>query len=361
MGTRTLVVLAVAVVALAGAAFVTAQSPDEGEGNQTAADEESRSVEVDSPEGTVELVLTREDGDDPIRVGFEPPNATLTTTYGGDGEETQLTVRLEALAEYRDANENGSYDFGEPIASGIPLSPTGNASSANRTQWSSPIVTNTSQGETEGQRVVVPARLVGNGTFTVELEAYGDHVRTRNASLTPTNVRVGWIVEDYPYQRDDTDLALFLAVQVPADQTGEQYSVRGERERGFLTSGASGDRSVNVIFAWRTSAQVDGDRQIVHTTQMAIAEDAETDGQEDGRRTTEEGRDNRTPAWRRGALDDVTERYVLSYERGDTIAHDGETEIAVASAEQTDGTPALGLGLALLGVGATAVLRRRRT
>lgn len=363
MRTRTLSVLLAGLVLLAGVGSVSAQDADEGGDGASDPDDIERTVEVRSSAQGVTMELQREDEPDvdPIEVRFDPPNATLHLVYGG-GEGTSLSVAFEALVEYVDDNENDTYDFGEPIVSATPLltaEDEGNRSEANRTQWAAPIVTNTTTEGADGQRVLAPAQIAGNGSFAVEMRAFGERVRMQNTTMGPTSVHVGLAIESYPFQRDDTGLALFLAVQMDADQTGQQHRARGENERGFVTAGETGDRSVNVLFAWSTRASVDGQTSTVRTTQMAIeAQDDEEDQTEENRRQTSDDERQDRP-WQIDAQQDITERYVLSYTRGERIDHSAEGEVALASVEG-NGTPT-GPALACAAIAAAALVFRRET
>ncbi|PSG95992.1 hypothetical protein BRD56_12940 [Thermoplasmatales archaeon SW_10_69_26] len=362
MRTRTLIVVTLAALLLGAGLIVQAQDANDTDG-ESAPDEHERTVAIEREGSTVTLALERrgEPDTDPVTVGFDPPNATLDVAYGAG--ETTMTVAFEAIVEYTDDNGNGTYDFGEPIVSSARLSPTSgeaNASEGNQTRWAAPIVTNATSGQAEGKRVVAPAEIPSNGTFTIEIEAYGERAQVRNVTLSPASVRVGLTTRGYDFQREDTELALFLAVVMGDDQTGDQYRARGERQRGFLTAEDVDDGSVNLLFAWGTTATVDGEQLIAQTTQLGIEEarrGEETQGEE-GRRTAEG--EPETQPWRQPDDEEDTERYVLSYPRGDRIEHAAEVEVGLDGADTTDDAPGVGLALTASMLLAAAALRRDR-
>lgn len=308
--------------------------------------EPDRRVDVSSEDRRVEVsLLPPEEASDeaePVHVRWATANATLRLVHGTGAEQLGLEIRLGPLVEFEDENGNGTFDPGEPIASVWALA--GNAEDdedVNGTaSWSDAVVANATRGGKQGKRVTVPAALGEGASLRLRLEALGQHAQLPNTTLTPTGAKLDLEIESFPYQRNASQLALFVAAEASqAREVNRQHSSFTQAEEGVVVTPEGTPAAL--MIAWRDTARVDGRALPVATSEMAPGvEDTPSVGQPE-----------------RDA--NVTERqFALGYARGTVIEHDLRTDVATASATQ-NGAPGPPLAALLAALAAAGTLRRR--
>lgn len=308
--------------------------------------EPDRRVEVTGEDERVEVsLLPSEEASgeaEPVHVRWAEANATLRLVHGSGPEQLGLQLRLGPLVEFEDENGNGTYDPGEAIASVWALA--GDAEDdedVNGTaNWSDATVANATRGGEPGRRVVVPAELGEGASLRLRLEAFGRHAQLPNTTLTPTGAKIDLAIESFPYQRNASQLALFVAAEASqAREVNRQHSSFTQAEEGVVVTPEATPSAL--MIAWRDTARVDGRALPVATSEM-------DPGVED---TPSVGQPERDA--------NVTERqFALGYARGNVIEHDLRTDVATASATQ-NGTPGPPLAAALAALAAAGALLRR--
>lgn len=339
MNSRSLTLFAVTL--LLATAFVPTPVAGQDDGEA----ERDRRVEVSSGEERVEIsLLPRGDGgeDEPVNVRFATGNATLTLAHGSGAPALELQLRMGPLVEFEDQNGNGSYDPGEPLASAWALA--GEAEDdedVNGTaRWGAPIVTNATRGEDAGRRVTVPAELGEGASINLGLTAFGSHAQLPNTTLTPTGAKLDLAIAGYPYQGNNTMLALLVQAEASeAREINRQHESFARVEQGVVVT-PEGEPAALMI-AWRDTARVDGQLRPVTTSEM-------DPGAED------------TPGVYQPEVDpNVTQRQLaLGYDRGNRIVHDFRTDVALGAETQED-APGPRFLAALAAIGVASALRRR--
>lgn len=332
-------------------------------GHEGASQETSRTVEVETGEEGARIHLRPADGagGDLVSVDFSSRSGTLEIRQepqGEPGAEHRLEMVFDSLVEYQDENGNGTFDRTEPVASTWRIAQAGREANGS-VDWASTKVTNTSLDGADGRRVVSSASLGDEGRFEVRLRAFGEPIETRNTTLEPTGVAVGFIV-GYPYEANGTDLALLLTARAGEQaEIGTEHRALTGSEEGVVVTRREGEQATSLLMAWRTSAIVDGQRRPVETLQQPDVSEARDDPsspqQEQRRRAQYDG--DGSAAW--GGENVTIDQFTLSYERGDRILHEGRAEVTTSPiAGEENGAPALPLALALAAIATGGWLRR---
>lgn len=321
------------------------EDPDDERGSDEGGESERRRIEVETDDEGVSFELERETRatEDKIEAGFDFEDATFEVEYeaeeGGNETELSLEVQFQTLVEYRDTDGDGRYSPGDEVVSAYALGDESEDFDVDgRATWQTPTVSDIAQDNKTGKRIDAPAA-IGNGTFGLRFYVFGDFVDLGDASLEPTSIKVDIIIEDYPYQADDTALALILETESKSEFERDHDDLDDD-EDGVAAGARSGTRNVSLVFSWKTFADVDGVSTDVHTTTLGSKQEMESD--EDGSERKVEG------------------LFALSYARGDRIVHDPESRLSIQSGTgATVDVPAPGMLLAVGVLAAVAVARRR--
>lgn len=284
---------------------------DEREG-----DEVERKVEVSRSDSEVVFELEKETDADEEKVKIEfssedDPEVKLEfeREAGDDGNESESTfeykVEFMRLVEYQDNDGDDVLSDADNVTSEVDL---GDA------DWSIGQVQDISAGGEDGKKVTVTADLGDNGTFEVVMYVFGDFAKVNATSLRPTDVKLDFVVDSYPWQADDTRLALDLKTEV-----------KSERE---VESGGN-DTSLNVTaedisgyFTWADNATVDG--QSTPVTSDVYEDETKSETEQE---TDEDGTEAEAEVEREQKL-------TLNYEQGDRIVHDPVLGVQYQSAAQ---------------------------
>lgn len=320
---------------------------DEDENEDDEGDEDKRKVEVSTDEDGIEIKLERESAaqEDKIEMSFDFEDAEFEVKFEaevGDNEtEMKLEAQFQAVAEYRDANGNGRFDSGEPIVSFWMLStdggdePEGAGEPAGTVDWQTPSVSDATVGNLTGKKITAPARLGPNGTFELRFFVFGDFVDLANSSLKPTSVKIDIEIRNYPFEANDTALALFLKTKAKTEvEVEHDHEDLEDDEVGVAASSTLGGEPVSLVFAWKDSATVDGAPMPVATTTLRSKTETE---QDEGKLESKK-----------------TDEFALSYARGAVIIHDPEAFVSIEPARA--GIPGWTLGATLVALVASLVL-----
>ncbi|MBW3583792.1 MAG: hypothetical protein KY455_11890 [Euryarchaeota archaeon] len=355
---RRLMLLIVATALLFAGLATLATAQDDDEGDDPA--EVERKVEVETDDDGVSMVFKREDGagEDKVEMEFRVDDATFRTKYETENAteemELKLSVVFGALAEFRDSDGDGAYDDGETIVSAWSLGEGGETElegvpdleelGGDRSiDWGTPEVRDVTADGVTGKTIVVAGTFDGAGAFLLRFHVFGDFVDFQGESLHPTSAKIDIVFRDYPFEEEDTLVALFMETESKAEHEFEDdHDEVEEDEEGVASSASLGDRNMSLVFTWKGNATVDGNDTTVHTT--VLAEKTESEAEE-------------------GETEEKHEKaFALTYARGTNIVHDPEMFLSSADENgvETETSPAAGPMLVLLGVALLAVAARRR-
>lgn len=237
--------------------------------------------EVEDRSGTTSVVLDTEEG--LLRGGFGFAEAD-------DGQ--QLDVRLHQLVEYADKNGNGHLDDGDDTASAWKIA---NASE-NVTADSNGTLSRraieqhdvTSEDGVEGTTIQAVAEFpdqdpiegviselgqAENRTLTINLTVFEDATTYDGTEVPGNHVHVDWTLDNYPYTREETKMALVA----DADGTDEVTLALDEDEPRIGSQAELEGFGVGLTADVAGEALVDGNETEVAFADVNASEDADVE------------------------------------------------------------------------------------
>lgn len=260
----------------------------------TAQEKDKREVKVDlsQSKGVIESESKVAGKEDELKIEFDNGSHNFNFEYesedSGSELEAKIKVELLDLIEWRDVNGNGRYnpDVSQELVQKIGLGDL------------SPRSLNHEAIEVEGVQGI---KLVGVSadpakypdlTMTLTVHMFGQFLKLADTALEPTSMKFGIEIKGFPFQRDDTSLALYSKVVMKAEDEADKIGGEGEE-----AIGARVGKYVS-FFSWGTTVTVDGQPRPVGQTVQKHEQKAEE-----------------------GESELVSELYLL-YPRGATILHD---------------------------------------
>ena len=188
------------------------------------------------------------------------------------------------IVEYRD-NGDGRYDLrGDTVVSVLPLhkdlqdnddfyEQTG--SSNGSVKWYDrpgyKALEHSTKSVLQVEQITLEAQTT-DGVFTIVMHVSNSIFINETVVLSPYEMKIDFVIEDYQYVADDTELALLSIVAVgnakwydglPVDYTDEWQSYVAEDGMNFPVDGGAG------YFSWAKEADVDGTNQSVTVSTLA--------------------------------------------------------------------------------------------
>jgi hypothetical protein len=293
---------------------------DDGIDDETE-DLNERGVHVDQEPKRVEIesVLLNADRIEEIEVEMRAEDAIKVklefSKHNNSVEpELEISVEFREIIEFIDENGNGLYDNGDDEISSYDLRDTFYDDITYYTQT-------TVDGETEH---IMEAQ-TSDGIFKVVMHAVGNFAKIESGVLTPSEIKLDLIIQNYPYEEDDSQLALMskLESELEVEDEHEHEEEHGEIGEDHLSEEEDEHEEKLVIsssdvtgfFSWLDTAEVDGVSTPVKTT------------------------------WKNESDGGV--KLYFAYERGTSINHDPKIGVPylMVSSETTDSTSDLGMRL----------------
>ncbi len=274
-------------------------------------------------------VRNGQDGDE-IGYDLEAQNQLqVKLRYGSKGDSTQnnlrMTVTFQQVIEFDDSDGDGELGPGDEVVSTYDLE----GAEFGRLQHQT-------RKTLDGKDEEVITGATSDGVFAVVCHFVETQARIQSGEIAPNWMKLDILIEDYPYQRTTTRLALRtqLEAQGPVSviHDPEQRSYMGDGE-GALECNQEG---VVSFYSWMRQASVVG-----------------ADSPVRARVSAEEG---------------GTYLY-LSYQRGDSINHDPKLGLPIFTGSIDDGTFDLmasllpyiaAIAVGAVAIGAAVTARRRR-
>lgn len=266
------------------------------------------------------------DGGDALEYEIQAGNRlTVRMQYRNEAEaaqaNVQMTVGFRQLLEYVDRDGDGVLDAGDEIVSTYDM---------EEATWDD--LTHGEEAGEGGKMVHTITARTGDGVFAMVSHTTETRTMTQHGELAPNMMKIDLVVEDYPWTRANTRLALRATVETEGPVTTltdpAQRQYMGENEGGIevLEDGNTG------FYTWVRSAEVDGASSQVGTR---VSNDAEGTS------------------------------IHFNYDHGDYIIHDPKLGVTLLDEGLFDVMERLLPYLAVVGLGAVvigaAVYYRRRT
>lgn len=260
----------------------------------TAQEEDKREVKVDvsQSKAVIESESKVAGKEDQLKIEFDNGSHNFNFEYESEdpGSELEAKIKVELfdLIEWRDVDGNGRYD---PGVSGELVQKIGLGDLSPRSLEHEAIEVEGGQG-IKVVGVSADVAKYPDLTMTLTLHMFGDFLKFANTSLEPTAMKFDIEIRGFPYQRDDTSLALYAKVVMKAEDEADKIGEKGEEAFGARVG------KYTSFFSWSTTVTVDGQPRTVGQTVQKHEQKAE-----------------------QGESELVTELYLL-YPRGTTILHD---------------------------------------
>lgn len=166
--------------------------------------------------------------------------------------EIEISVEFREIIEFQDNNDNGKYDGGDDEVSTYDLREAGYEEIDYTTRT-------TTDGETEH---ILTAQTT-DGVFMVVVHAVGNFATIESGTLSPSEVKIDLIITNYPYEEEDTQLALFSKLESEEEMEEEHGEGGTDNEEKVVITAADAE----AYFSWAENADVDGvDTPVLTTT-----------------------------------------------------------------------------------------------
>jgi hypothetical protein len=198
---------------------------------------------------------------------------------------------MEKILEYYDTNKNGRYDIDDLTASSLSLSDVGfsNISYANTTSLDGSIIH------------IIETRSLDN-MFALKLFVVTNETSINNNMITPEEVKIDFIISNYNFTNQTTQLALVAILETRNRHNLEQVTSDERRKTAVDESGINiTSKNQGGFFSWSNKVDVDDNDYQVNVTILS----------ETGIYNTSDSDESKT----------ITE-IIFSYPQGDSIIHD---------------------------------------
>lgn len=241
------------VPSVSGAAAAPATLPAGARLLDAWAREDRQLVVADEPDGARFTSLRSSAlGEDELHGRFDRDELALRHTFVSTepGNATVITFSLQwaALLEFQDLGANGRYDLGDPVLQRLGLvgRPGTELRSEPRASGSHAILAHVLLNQSAGGSLLPVGNPPTPGTLDLELLVTPSSTQSGGRAVLPTEVAINLSLHGFPFQRNDTRLALEVRAQSSTDL--EPAGLRMAAMQGvFLTA-----------YAWSPTATIDG-------------------------------------------------------------------------------------------------------
>jgi len=203
----------------------------------------------------------QDDYEDELEISFEidhGPRLKLDYENNMYSSENELSfdVRIRELIEYRDTNRNGRYDEDDVIVNNYSFE---NKKFKNFTYLN--------QLSDDGKKINFVSTQTEDDIFKMNLYFSGNFSEINNQILTPSEVKIDFIINEYPFEENDTNLALRTMLNTKHETELEAESF--DESQGFSENESVLDiNSLNNggFFSWAETVIVDGIVKPVNST-----------------------------------------------------------------------------------------------
>jgi hypothetical protein len=280
---------------------------DEDGVNDEQEEYEEREVEIEHTANETEIRSGWEGGDleDEFRVRFRTDEKLeieleYSTEINATETELEFEVTVEKIVEYVDTNGNGRYDENDTVISTYTL---GNAEYE--------VINYTIETTLDNETVHIISTSTIDGVFGIVLYVVGSFANLESGTLTPTAVKIDFVINNYNYSANNSQLALQVEVKTEYEteiETETYDETQGYAENETELSIAAGNYTG--FFSWLGYAIVDGITRPVNTTVKSKVELTAENGEQEFKQ-----KDN----------------IYFCYPRGDSIVHDPKVGVVSVS------------------------------
>ena len=249
----------------------------------------------------------QDDYEDELEILFEidhGPRLKLDYENNLHSSENELSfdVKIRELIEFRDTNRNGRYDEDDIIVNTYSFE---NSNFKNFTYQN--------QLSDDGENINFVSTQTEDDVFKMNLYFSGNFSEINNQILSPSEVKIDFIINNYPYEEEDTQLALRTMLNTKHETELETESF--DELQGFSEDEIVLDiNSLNNggFFSWAETVIVDGIVKPVNSTINSETEETIRENEK---------------------ISNKISNIYFSYPRGSNIVHDPKLGIVSISFE----------------------------
>ena len=216
--------------------------------------------------------------------------------------ELSFDLKIRELIEYRDTNRNGRYDEGEIIVNTYSFE---NSNFKNFTYQN--------QLSDDGEKINFVSTQTEDDVFKMNLYFSGNFSEINNQILSPSEVKIDFIINNYPYEDEGTQLALRTILDTEHETELETESF--DEKQGFSKNESVLDITTlnnGGFFSWAETVIVDGIVKPVNSTITSQTEETIIENEK---------------------ISTKVSNIYFSYPRGSNIVHDPKLGVVSISFE----------------------------
>jgi hypothetical protein len=224
-------------------------------------------IEVEPHEAKIISTLDNGDVRNEFKVEFTAKDKfELEMRYKKNNNSAGINLELKLgfieIVEFIDSNANGKYDVTDNVSSRYNLQDTDYNDIVYATK-------NTSDNKTEH----VLSAQTADGIFRVVLHIAGTFARLSRGTISPTEVKMDFIIDGYHYSKNNTQLALLIKLETDAETKtdnetfDEKENIADNEDEVEISTG-----DTTAFFSWVINANVDGVLKPVNVTSATDGE-----------------------------------------------------------------------------------------
>jgi len=186
------------------------------------------------------------------------PSLTLNYMPTGNASNIQLNFKiiLKKIVEFSDLNNNKRYDYSDVVVSTYAF---------NLQNFTD--ITYSNETLSSGENIVRMATKTADDVFSIDMLISDNFTLFNNLLISPSEMKIDFIIQNYLYMKNNTQLALLLEVNTNHYLTIEEESF--DEKNGFATN----ETAVNIssmhycgFFSWLNTACIDGSNKSVQAS-----------------------------------------------------------------------------------------------
>lgn len=191
-------------------------------------------------------------GGDALEYEIQTTNRlTVQMQYRNQAEaqvaDLEMTVRFRQMVEYEDTDGDGHLGPGDEVVSSYEL---------EKAQWAD--LTHGEETGEDGRKVHTITARTADGVFAMVSHTAEARTMTQHGEISPNLMKIDLVVEDFPWTRTTTRLAL----QASVETGGPVTHVTDPAQRQYMVENEAGIETVEDdqvgFYTWVRSADVDG-------------------------------------------------------------------------------------------------------
>jgi len=191
----------------------------------------------------------------------------LIFDYISDTNKSEIDLRfiisINKIFEYHDINENGRYNKNDIIETSYLL---------NNTNFTD--IEYSYENSSDGEEITLISATTEDGIFTIILYLSGNFSQLNNQTLSPSEIKMDFIINNYPFSYNNTLIAIEVDLETKHETSIE--IVTFDEKQGYSKNESEINISsfnYNGFFSWADYVFVDNKLNIVNVTVISDKEE----------------------------------------------------------------------------------------